>query len=87
MLLQCSVQVHSLNFLYVTHPQLKKMPHLSLDSLGKEAYLPRPAGGTVEKMGRCFSYYSGFEGYEGCSISLWPNIEGVIVVPIFYYYI
>ena len=49
MLLQCIAEVHSLNFLYVTYPQLKKIPHLSLDSLGKEAYLPRPAGGAVEK--------------------------------------
>ena len=27
------------------------------------------------------------ETYEGCSISSWPNIEGITVAPIFYYYI
>ena len=30
-------------------PTFTKMPHFSLDSLGKEAYLPGPAGGAVEK--------------------------------------
>ena len=30
-------------------PTFTKMPHFSLDSLGKEAYLPRPAGGAAEK--------------------------------------
>ena len=28
----CSMHVHSLNLLYMTHPLLQKMPHLSLDS-------------------------------------------------------
>ena len=48
--MKCTVEVHSLNFLYGHAHFYKKMPHLSLDSLGKEAYLPSwPAGGAVEK--------------------------------------
>ena len=49
MFMKCSAQVHSLNLLYGTCPLLHKMPPLSLDSLHKEAYFPRPAGGAVEK--------------------------------------
>ena len=44
----CTVQVHSFNLLSVTHPHLKKMPHLCLDSLQKEACLARPARGAVD---------------------------------------
>ena len=47
MFMICSAQVHSLNLLYGT--LLLKMPPLSLASLQKVAYLPRPAGGAVEK--------------------------------------
>ena len=49
MFMKCSVQVHSLNLLYGTHPLLLKMPPLSLDSLQKVGHFPRPAGGAVEK--------------------------------------
>ena len=38
-----------LKFLVYDMPTIEKIPHLSLDSLGKEAFLPRPGGGAVEK--------------------------------------
>ena len=38
-----------LKFLVHDMPTIEKMPHLSLDSLGKEAFLPRPDGGAVDK--------------------------------------
>ena len=49
MFMKCTMQVHSLNLLYMTCPHLLKMPHLSLDTLNKVGYLARPAGGAVEK--------------------------------------
>ena len=48
MLLHCTGPF--LKFLVCDTPTIEKMPPLSLDSgLGKETYLPRPAGGAVEK--------------------------------------
>ena len=51
----CTAQVHSLNLLSVTCPQLKKCLICAWTQQWKVAYLPGPA----EKIGRCFSYYSG----------------------------
>ena len=45
----CTAQVHSLNLLSVTCPQLIKMLHLCLDSLQKVACLSRPAGGAADQ--------------------------------------
>ena len=61
MFMKCSAQVHSLNLLYMTHPLLLKMPLLSLHSLQKVGYLAKPAGGTVEKKGRQYSYNSALQ--------------------------
>ena len=56
----CTAQVHSLNLLSMTHPHLKKKCLIcAWTQQQKVAYQPRPAGGAVEKMGRCFSYYNG----------------------------
>ena len=38
-------------------------------------------------MSLCRYAYAHSDMYEGCSISSWPNIEGITVALIFYYYI
>ena len=43
-----TAHVYSANILSGPCPKMKKIPHLCLDLIGKEAYLPRTAGGTVE---------------------------------------
>ena len=43
-----TVHVYSLNILCVDCPKMEIMPSLCLELPGKEAYMPRPEGGTVE---------------------------------------
>ena len=47
-LVMCSAHVCTVNFLYIEHPEMEIVPHLCLELPVKEAYLPRPEGGTVE---------------------------------------
>ena len=68
MLLECTAQVHSSNILSVTCPQLKICLICAWTQQWKEACLPRPAGGAVEKIGRCFSYYIVEPRWQGATI-------------------
>ena len=43
-----TAHVYSVNILYMAHPKIKVMPPLCLVLPDKEAYMPRPDGGTVE---------------------------------------
>ena len=54
-LMKCTVQVSSRNFLYVPCPLLLIRPHLSRDSFQKVGLLARPTGGAVEKNGQLVS--------------------------------
>ena len=47
-IVMCTAHVYSVNILYVPCPKMTNMPPLYLKLLGKEAYMPRPAGGIVE---------------------------------------
>ena len=47
-LVMSTAHVYSVNILYVPHPKMKIMPPLCLEWADKEAYMPRPDGGTVE---------------------------------------
>ena len=67
-----------LKFLVYDMPTIEKIPHLSLDSLGKEAFLPRPDGGAIEKMGRCFCYNTGLvENRDSHHIALLADSNNV----------
>ena len=75
MFMKCSAQVHSLNLLYGTHPLLLKKPPLSLDSLQKVAYFPRPAGGAVEK-----NRQLGQSCYTGTVMNCASHVAIVVIV-------